>query len=182
MKLVDIMNHMERNNQRNMDDLSKHAKMTLRHLELNAEEFGLIDPVNQLRVEKEFVDSLNMVHIRFQQVEEDVPVWAHKLTVHLRDDGKVYDVDGKVLTSLSGFNTKPILSPVDAGLAARARMPGGVDAWKTIDARLYIYPLQNDQAVLTYLVTIVKGLERQFVFIDALNGGIIAEVEGTPTQ
>lgn len=179
---IERMQDMKRDNQRRNGHLSKQAKASLRYLELHAEEFGLTVPVIQLRVEREFTDSLDMTHIRFQQIEEGVPVWAHTLTVHLREDGEVYGVDGRVLPSLSGINTKPRLSPADAGVAARAKMPGGADAWSTVDALLYIYPLANGQAALTYLVTIVKGLERQFVFVDALNGGIIAEIEGTPTR
>ena len=178
VEISEMKSNVKNENDRKDEDLSKHAKIALDYLTLHAKDFGLTDPQQQLRVKREFVDSLNMRHIRFQQIERDVPVWAHELSVHLRQNKVVYQVDGKILTGLSGFDTTPVLSPAEARLAARAMMPGGEDVWNAIDARLYIYPLQKGQAVLTYLVTIVKGIKRQFVFIGAQNGEKIAEVEG----
>ena len=161
---------------------SQYVEMAFAYLENHAARLGLRQPREELAVIGEDVDRLQHRRIRLQQVKNNVPVWSHQLFVHIGADETVRRVDGRIFQGLAGVRTEPVLSEQEAQHAARAAMPGGAEAWRAQDAQLYIYPMQPDRAALAYLVTVMRGLERQLVFIDARDGTRLAQLEGSPSR
>lgn len=160
-------------NDSNRKDITKYAEISLRYLEREKSQYGLDHPRKQLMYKMESVDNLQKKHVKFQQVQNDIPVWGREMIVHLDEQDRVYLVTGEVLGGLRSINTVPGISLEDA--ARHVSYDGELK-----NGSLYIFNFDNEN-YLAYGFTLTKGLMRDFVFIDAHNGKLIHRISGTPT-
>jgi Zn-dependent metalloprotease len=159
---------------------SPYAKYAYAYLEQQRTKFYLLDPQKQLTFISENIDQQNNKHVRFQQVYEEVPIWGHEIIVHLDDNNQVYHVSGEVLTGIQNLNTKPALSPDRVKHLIKQNDPWASEGWKVHDSELYIFNLDGNN-YLTYRMTLMKGLLREFLFVSANDGSIVHKISGTPT-
>jgi Zn-dependent metalloprotease len=57
--------------------------------------FQLEEPARELRLIAYSVDEEGLVHLKFQQIYQGIPVWGSQLAVHLTRDNVVYAVNGR---------------------------------------------------------------------------------------
>jgi len=139
-------------------------------------------PENDLLLKDYKKDQLGFQHLRFQQISQQIPIWAQELIVHINRENQVYRVDGE-LYEVPQFTLPPKLTSQDAMLKAINNMNLITEGqWVAKNSELYIYQHKNLPATLAYYVEINQGLFRHFIFIDADNGTIIDRIEGSPRK
>jgi Zn-dependent metalloprotease len=113
-------------------------------------------------------------------VHHGVPVWGHEIYVHIDEHDRVYNVSGQILTGLENLDPKPLLPPQRVNVIIEQHDRWGKQGWKIDQGDLYV--LQHDDTnYLAYELTLVKGLLREFLFVNADTGSIIHRISGTPT-
>ncbi len=160
---------------------STYAKYAFSYLEEEKAKFNLENPRTQLRFISENIDKQNNKHVKFQQIYEDIPVWGYEIIVHLDENNQAYQVSGEILTGFQKLDTKSALSPDRASSMILQYDPWGSEGWKVNGSELFIFNNGNN-TYLTYRLVLVKGLFREFLFVDANDGRIIHKISGTPTS
>lgn len=158
--------------------VSRYRVPALNYLQKNADQLRLADPQSELMFVDESVDARNHKHVRFQQVLNGVPVWRRDVIVHLNERDEGYDAASSLLTGLGKIDVMPQVS-ADAARATAARAKG--DGWQSSGSTLTIY-MYDMRPRLAYEVTVTRGLERWFVFVDAHDGSVISDMTGMPNQ
>lgn len=147
----------------------------LKYLEQHGRLDAKASPRPALMLINEQTDTLGLTHQRLQQINGTVPVWGRELIVHYNRDGVLYRVDGDLAPLGHWKMTAPRLTAAEAEVHATTAKPG----WAASQAVLYVYMDGPDAPHLTYYITLTRDLLRQFVFIDAMDGHIVAELAGT---
>ncbi len=150
------------------------------YLEQNKLKYGLEAPRSQLAFKSENIDNIQNKHVIFQQVHKSVPVWGREIIVHLDANNSVYRISGKILTEISMLNIQPVIAKEKAGDIAMQTNQWRGKGWQVKDTELYIFN-QNSNNYLVYRLTLLKGLLREFVFMNAHDGEIIHRISGTHT-
>lgn len=156
---------------------SRYAAQALAYLEQNRAEYGIAGAPMNLRFAGETVDALNQKHVRFQQFYDDVPVWRREIIVHVDARDKVYAVSNGLASGLGAIDVTPRIS-VEAARNAAARAKG--EGWLSSGGTLTIF-LHEMRPHLAYEITLRRGLQRWFVFVDAGSGEIIHQLSGSPS-
>jgi Zn-dependent metalloprotease len=147
---------------------------------------GLRNAKDELRLVSADADGLNQVHVRFQQMVNDVPVHGGQIITKVR--GKRADrVYGSIYEKAAMVNTTPTLQPAQAVEAARTALGYTGEFAIQPEAKLTVLPdalvsrqLDNKKsnAKLTYVVELLvedgtAQTARHFYFIDAHNGSVV---------
>ncbi len=123
-------------------------------------------------------DQYGLQHIKLSQQINGVPIWGGDIIVHIRGN-QVYRLDGDVHAPSEKINTDPNITPNKAESIA-------IDNYATpykngvVNSSLQILVDDAGAFILAYLVEIKSGLNRFMIFVDALNGKLIKEVDGMP--
>lgn len=149
----------------------------LSYLEQNGDRYGIVSASDELVYLDESIDKLKQKHVRFQQVIKGIPVWSRQLIVHFNERDEVVNVTGAFLSGVGQIDMRPRVSAITAAATA-ASFKG--EGWRAAATVLNIYPHATRQ-LLTYHVTLTRGLERWFVFVDAHNGAVLHQITGMPT-
>lgn len=156
---------------------SRFSMRALAYLEQHSTKYGIMDVFGELAFMSETVDQLQQKHVRFQQIKSGVPVWGRQLIVHFDERGEAMNITGAFLSGLGRIDVQPHVS-TDAAAATAVALKG--EGWRAANKVLCIY-LHEFQPLLAYHITLTRGLERWFVFVDASDGTVLHQVTGMST-
>jgi Zn-dependent metalloprotease len=160
--------------------VSTYAQYAYAYLEQEKDKFDLQNPQTQLTFVSERIDNQNNKHIKLQQVHNKVPVWGHEIIVHIDENNQAYNVSGEILRGIQNLNFKPAMSSDRVTNMILQQEPWGSEEWKVNDSELCVFNHSGNN-YLTYRLTMVKGLFREFLFVNANDGSIVHKISGTPT-
>ena len=149
------------------------------YLRSNIEKYGITDPDRQLSL-KGIKKDTNTQHLKFVQQVNGVPIWGNELIVHIRDK-EVYFAQGKIQSSLFKLSVTPQIAAKKAEQIARRHVLDDATISSTTTSQLMILPNATGSGALTYLIEINQGLKRYILFVDALNGHVIKQVDAMPS-
>ena len=140
--------------------------------------FGLTDQGAQLQLSGVQTDELGMQHVRFNQVQNGLPVFGADLIVHLAKDGAVSSVNGYIVPDVISVSTKPALSDKQAAEIALKQL--GVSDGFVSQSSLVVFNAgliteQPSCTVLAYRVradSVSQPHLAQWVFVDANTGEV----------
>jgi Zn-dependent metalloprotease len=158
----------------------RYAQYAYSYLDQQKAKYNLDDPREQLTFTGENIDKQQNKHVKFQQIQHGVPVWGHQMTVHIDANDQVYSVTGDILTGLGTLNPRPSMSEQRVNTEIEQHDDWGKQGWKVAHSELCVFN-HNSNNYLTYRLTLVKGLLREFLFVNANSGDVIHRVSGTPT-
>jgi Zn-dependent metalloprotease len=158
----------------------RYAQYAYAYLEQEKAKYNLEDPRAQLTFIGENIDKQQNKHIKFQQIHHGVPVWGYQMIVHIDANDRVYSVTGDILTGLGNLNPNPSIPEQRVNTEIEQHEDWGKQGWKVANSDLYVFN-HNSINYLTYRLTLVKGLLREFLFVNANSGDVIHRVSGTPT-
>jgi Zn-dependent metalloprotease len=158
-------------------DQSRYGAQALAYLEQNRGEYRISDPRAELRFKSETIDELNHKHVRFQQVYNGVPVWRREIIVHFNERDEVHTVSNGLMSGLGLIDVNP---GVTAEAARNAATQAKGEGWQASDDALYVF-MHDMRPWLAYEVTLTRGLERWFVFVNARDGQVIHQMTGSPS-
>ena len=137
---------------------------------------GLQAPASQLQLRSIKGDSLGMQHVRFDQVQNGVPVFGADVIVHFNAAGAVTSVNGYIVPDAPQINTAPKLSEKQAAELA-VKYSGLADGIATQNGLTIFNPglitERASQTFLTYRVHVDSASQpylAQWVFVDAHSG------------
>ncbi len=134
-----------------------------------------------LQLISEETDHLGMTHVKFQQIYKSILVWSKELFAHINTQNEVFRITENIALIPENFSVKPGLSidEIDQ-YAMKAINKKGV--WKVKKSSLVIYVNPDGVVTLAYQLELIKGLFREFVFLDAQNGDLLYQLTGTYTH
>lgn len=156
---------------------SRFGARALSYLEQNGGRYGIVSASGELVYLNESIDNLQQKHVRFQQVIKGIPVRGRQLVVHFNERDEVVSVTGAFLSGLGQIDVRPRVSAITVAATA-ASFKG--EGWRATDTVLCIYP-HGAHPLLAYHITLTRGLERWFVFVDARDGTVLHQITGMPT-
>jgi Zn-dependent metalloprotease len=125
-------------------------------------------------------DELGMTHARFQQEVRHRPVWGGEVMMHFSRGGELVRVNGRYIPVADPG--EPVKSANEARALAvnavrQANPSWSPDALSTYAPKLYVYPLADEPARLTWRVQVnvddVAGAAVLETFVDARDGSIV---------
>ncbi len=164
--------------------------------------FGLLDELVNYQTQ---IDDLGMTHYRYQQYHQGVKVEGGELLIHERN-GRVQTLNGKWVKGLA-VDVQPQIDAEQAIHLALSHFPAERYLWQSVGAERLLKRIKNDPDAtfypeaelvlvdpslkqraeafhLAYSLTIQaeKPVMNQLVFIDALTGELLLNVEQLHTQ
>ena len=157
--------------------------------------FGLEDAATELVHVDTVVDNFGFTHVNYTEVIDGVDVYASTMRVHFNKDGQLTAVNGTIVPDIKA-NAQPKVTPTEAEQIAvneiakqnAATVSLAAQDSKTemtaVDTHLYFYNTGLVQSkpgitVLAYEVEVSNGNDvREFLFVDAQNGSIVAQFSG----
>ena len=147
----------------------------IQFLTQNKELFGLNNPASELKLISSFTDDLNQIHLKFQQMYENVIIYKGQIIVHISSDGRIIGVNGKYYPTPE-FNTKPDITSLQAISAASGYM--GAYKYNTPGTELFLLE-RGINFYLAYAVKLPsKDTPNMVIYIDASSGKIIYKDDG----
>jgi Zn-dependent metalloprotease len=149
--------------------------------------FGLDDSAKELKILDKEKDDLGMIHISYNQIYQDVPVFGAQAIVHVKKDLSVSSANGKLVPDIS-LKTNPDLSQKEAeekaGESWKKQFDGG--EYQVKKTTLYIFNKglaenkKDDKNYLTWQVELASTDQKkhEFYFIDAGNGKLVFQITG----
>ena len=149
----------------------------------------LDDPARELRTSETMADDLGFVHVRFEQVYNDVPVWGRDLVAHLDESGRLYVINGAYEPTPRGLETTPSVS-ADVARQQAVEDLQREQRWAPVEGplaealglrdpapHLVIYPDAKQGMRLAYEVSIHPNLAEWYsYFVDAQSGEVLHRV------
>lgn len=140
------------------------------YIQTNQSTFHLIQPEEELQLEKQTKDELGFRHITLQRVHQAIPLKEEKLVFHVNKDKELYMFQGKYHPSLeksriaSRFSQKKL-----AKITAKA-----LDEKYDIQENSLLYVFQDEQPVLCHKIIASSNPTNAWqLLIDADSGAII---------
>jgi len=158
-----------------------YVDMAYQFLEADGGGLALRSPRDVLAVTKVWTDQQDNTHVRFRQMVDDLPVWGGEVSIHMRADGGVYNVNGNTVAIADGDMASVRLSGEDVVIAIR-KLASGRYARARITTPELLVILVDGLPRKSYRVVVALGLKREFLFVDANNGDLIKVVTGSPTK
>jgi thermolysin len=158
----------------------RYAQYAYSYLDQQKAKYNLHEPRAQLTFTGENIDKQQNKHVKFQQIHQGVPVWGYQMTVHIDANDEVYSVTGDILTGLGNLNPSPSMPEQRINSVIEQHEDWGKRGWKVAHSDLYVFNHESKN-YLSYRLTLVKGLLREFLFMNANSGEVIHRVSGTPT-
>jgi len=156
------------------------VEISLQFIKLKKDEYQVSNPDERLLLGNVKRDKYNMQHLEFSQRYNEIPIWGEQILVHIRDQ-EVYLVNGNIIPD--GFSlsspTVPKLTSSDAEKIALQEISISQSEGKS-KSQLVILPDNLYSGRLCYFVEVTFGLNRHFLFIDAINGTLLKKLEGMP--
>lgn len=149
---------------------SKAIELAYAYLE---KEKAITDPARELPVRAVTTDELGLVHVSFDHVINEIPVWGEDFKVHLDKNSRVYSAAGKFSSGLMDMKTTPRLNVQQA----QSALPNDYSSWMINDSKLVILPDLNPP-VLAYVFSLIRNFETRLIFVDADNGRIVKQLAG----
>jgi len=81
------------------------------YLEELKEILMISSPSEEFEIKEENIDKLGLSHIKFEQVFNNIPVYAKEIIVHLDKRGIVKSLNGSYIATPEGISTDPKLNP-----------------------------------------------------------------------
>lgn len=160
----------------------RHVEIAYHFLQSWRELFRIEDPRQEFKKAKATIDELQFKHIRFQQVFAGIPLWAREVSIHLNSANQVYLFQGHYEPTLRNLVTTAGISGSRAAELAVEAASCGAGKWQVEEKRKYIFMVDPRTPRLVFRITLVRGLaDREYYFVDAVNGGIVHKISGTPT-
>jgi thermolysin len=188
-----------REKQSSKDSQIQHPDWVEKALRLSIPQIQRQSSNSFLNVENSFVlqsaeqDDLGQIHLRLNQVKNQVSVFGGQLTAHVDTQGKVR-ILGRFFKEAETLETSPLLDETEAIRRAKDALGYTGDFAKAPGARLVILPewiidqrKNTSKVILTYLVELLildgtRNTARHFYFIDAQKGEIIWHYDNLQTQ
>lgn len=155
-------------------------QLALKAINDRASQLGLSDPTVQLKNKKSDTDELGVVHVQFQQVISQVPIFGSEITVHLNSNKDSVLINGR--TSKRSLNDViPKINPADALKRAEDTwrreystepILKGTPALFVLDTGL-LEDLSSGNVYLAYQVDLGMANQSFRYFVDAVNGTIV---------
>ncbi|OWY71218.1 hypothetical protein B7486_11495 [cyanobacterium TDX16] len=140
--------------------------------------FGIVDPDNQLMIQKSEVDSLGQTHRTYQQIHEGLPVFSGIFKLHQDANGRVLAANGDFYEISPKLNTTPaiLLDQAVALCTALSRSQAPIltqSELVIVDPAWYGDPRRGVR--LAYHLILSDPVEpiRDAFFVDAHTGGLL---------
>ena len=138
-------------------------------------------PGEEFEIIEENNDKFGLSHIRFEQVFNNIPVYAKEIIVHLDKRGIVKSLNGSYVATPKGVSTNPKLNPkIIIDKLPKIFNKSLLELNKhneLIEPSLVIYE-KNDQLFLSWYMTIYSSqLDRWNLFIDDNTGEVVVKNE-----
>ncbi len=152
------------------------------------EAFGMQDLAAQLSWKKTVVDAAGGTHLMYQQRYQGVPVFGGDFRLHFNAFDELIAVNGVLVPGISMGVLPKILPEQAAGIALEkvaADHPEATESWFVPNNSLFIFRKGLVQGFaggnyLLYEVEASNGSHlREFVYVDAVKGGIVEQFPGT---
>ena len=150
-----------------------YADVARRFLTENRTLLKLDDPQAELHLRRETVDSLQMKHLRFQQLLNGVPIWGREVAVHLDVNDTVYLFQGHYEPTERDFDVTPGLSPEQATRVVHEDLDLSQDAITESAPELMVYMTAGGQPVLAYQVDITPVIDQRWIYFVNAHTGIV---------
>ena len=171
-------------------ELSKYSKKSRRtiafeYLEELQEILMINSPGEEFEIIEENNDKFGLSHIKFEQVFNNIPVYAKEIIVHLDKRGIVKSLNGSYVATPKGVSTNPKLNPkIIIDKLPKIFNKSLLELNKhneLIEPSLVIYE-KNDQLFLSWYMTIYSSqLDRWNLFIDDNTGEVLDKIYTTCT-
>lgn len=151
----------------------------------NADRFGIADPARDLALLRIDTDVAGNTHVHFGQRHAGVRVEGARLSVHFDRKGAPSTVTGLVHPSLAMSTTAQIgeAQAVETAKQAVRRASGAEGLLRAAEVELVVFDTgaargEDGDDLLSWKVTVVGTAVREFVFLDAANGDLLAMFTG----
>ncbi|MBZ9623084.1 M4 family metallopeptidase [Clostridium sp. FP2] len=116
--------------------------------------YGIEDPVNELKELKSSDDKLGFKHIKTQQMVKGIPIYGNEYIVHFNQNGEVYAINGKYDVNAKNvkINKAPFIGQKKALEIAKAQVK--FDELETDPTIKLFYYNVNDEYIPVYLVSL----------------------------
>jgi len=155
-----------------------------------SQEIGLEDGGKEFIVKDYTIDNLGKRHIRFQQVYQDIPVWAEELYFHIDRSNQIYAINGCYESTPSQLQQlEPALTADEAFQITRSYLrakkyyfsisPENKKQWKipeTIIEKAIWFDLNKEPHLIWFLDLYANPYDWFYVFIDARTGEVLHHI------
>lgn len=170
--------------------LADYADNTLQILGTHKKVLGLRAPKDELRLSTIQKDELGYIHIKYQQVHDEIPIWGAELVTHLDNKGKVNIINGNYWKSNFSNTNTPSITANDAidlvrrDLIGRKRwnpVSGKTAEFLGLDSKiseLRYLPSEESSLKLVYEVSLHPNfLDHYTYLIDATSGEVLKRIQ-----
>ncbi|MFD2044737.1 M4 family metallopeptidase [Ornithinibacillus salinisoli] len=156
---------------------SSNTKNAIDYLKRNEAKVGVKNPEKNLKVKEILTDELGMTHIRFHQMNNNVPVEGAEIVVHFNRDNEVAGVNGHFNQEADNdqFLTQASVQAEDALKVAKSSVKAPVEMAYDPSSELVVYPFEGKNSLAYKINLTFLGDEpgNWFVFVDANTGDVI---------
>jgi len=153
------------------------AKTALAFISANAEFFKISNPAHELKDISVNKDDLGFKHIRFQQVFNNIPVWASEINVHLNNLNNVYLVQGRYIPTPEKTDIHPVLKEDDAKRRAADNLDIPGSEYFEWPSEMIIFSALGTEPCLAYrIVASLSATEGWAFIIDAATGAVLEKL------
>ena len=149
-------------------------------LEHNKNLFKLNDPSSELSMISNKADNIGMRHIKFNQKNNDIPVWGAQIIVHFSKDNSIRSFNGKYYPSFK-LTTIPKLSCEQAVNIAKQFLKDKYNETMNmkINSNTPIFYPKDQQMILSWKLNFsYKSYPNYLLIIDSSTGEILYKNDG----
>jgi Zn-dependent metalloprotease len=163
------------------------AEKSLAFLTEHRQEFGLLNPNQDLRLKNEQRDLQGGAHLTLTQTYNGVPVFAGVVKAHFNSAGELRAVNGVIVPDIQ-LSTTPTRTSEEAAAFALVKVQNdqpNASGLASTGAKLYIFRTGLAQGVegenhLVWEITVSNKAEvTEFVYVDAHSGKFVDQLTGT---
>ncbi|HUT64161.1 MAG TPA: hypothetical protein VMZ04_09410, partial [Anaerolineae bacterium] len=173
------------------------VEIALEFITANSELFKLENPSEELRLLSETVSQDGKRHIQFDQWYQGVPIWGHRLTVHLEPDGSPYAMNGRYSPTPRDLDVKDIQINKNQAIEkavddlSRKTVIQELSNFIKINylyegpaSQLYVWIDQKSQKPLLVWHVMIRPnvMDQWYYFVDARTGTIVENYNATANQ
>jgi len=153
------------------------AEIALAFLNAYRTEFGLRQPMVEMRVDSVVTDDLGFKQVRLQQTFAGIPVWGAELIVQIDRDNHVNLVQGSYFRTPVRARTTAELASDEALRIAAASLSGIGPECPRCRSKLVIFASDSNPPRLAYrIIAPISLVEGWAVMVDAMTGIILGKV------
>lgn len=159
-------------------DLSASRDIAQKFLRDNRELLKISDPDAEMRIQKEWTDTMGARHFRYQQFHQGIPLWGKQAAVHLDTQDSVYLFHGRYEPSPESVSAAPAITEAQALEAVKTHLGITSSLSQQPETELVIYTADDGKMSLAYKTEISPRTDQRWLyFIDAADGTFLHRVQ-----